>query len=56
MDEEIRSTLLLTHPEALPVAAATGEGLDRLSRRIEETVHWDENEEGMRGPQRPSAY
>ncbi|MEG2139476.1 MAG: GTPase HflX [Bilophila sp.] len=53
LEEDTRETLRTRWPEALPVAAATGEGLDQLSRRIEEAVRWDE-ETDLCGPEQPA--
>ena len=41
VDDELRDILRERCPEALPISAATGEGLGPLSRRIEDSVRWE---------------
>lgn len=41
VEAEMREALLASWPEALPVAAATGVGLDVVSRRLEQMITWE---------------
>ena len=50
LDEESRDTLRHAWPDALPVSAATGEGLDTLFRQMEETIRWEADPSLLVGP------
>lgn len=49
VEPEARLGLLASYPDALPISALTGEGLDHASRRMEKILFEDEEEDGEAG-------
>ena len=55
LDEDTRETLCANWPDALPIAAGTGFGLERLSRQIDDLIRWEAYNNAPRNDQDPPA-